>query len=294
MIWAAFKSVFNLSDYRIEKIDSDQISPELMGKLKQFEASFTYPFSDRERFRIEHGKNGDYFAFFKGLGKVHYYVATSKETGEIAAVGCGILRSLPTQSGQPIQAWYICDLKVGEKFRGEKLPLMMFSKAAWRYLQAPRGYGICMNPPEGPPKAAEIWRKHSPMKGLNTQILNLYTLNAEQAVGRRPEIEKVLRDLGILKEQERLSLASTNGVKDYQIFGADPNQTHPWQLLHFQRSASGEFAPQVGHAHMLSAVEGSPLDIALKRLLGPHSSTAEIVSFGMEKVDFNYLTSNEI
>lgn len=289
--------MFNLTNYKIECIDVDQISPEFKEKIRQFEAGFTYPFSEQERFRIEHGKGGDYFAFFKSLGKVHYYVATCKKdamvvrngvaaqrkAGDIAAVGCGILRKVRTKSGKMTSAWYICDLKVGEKYQGEHLPLMLFQKGAWRYFQASRGYGICMSPPNGPPKAAEIWRNHSPMRGLNTQVLNLYTLSAEQVAAHRADIEKCLNS--------KFSFASTNGMKDYQIFG--PNGQRAWQLLHLEAGERGA-PPQAGFVHMLSAVNGSAVDESLKNILGPRSSTAEILSFGMDEVDFNSLTSNQI
>ena len=158
LVWVIIKSSLNLTNYKISHINTTKISPELTAKLKNFEASFTYPFSEQERFRIEHGANGDYFSFFKQLGDVHYYVATCKkdetvkktvngevvtitrEAGEIAAVGCGVLRTLKTRSGKPIKAWYFCDIKVRENYQGNHLPLMLIKSAIWRYFQSSKGF----------------------------------------------------------------------------------------------------------------------------------------------------------
>ncbi len=312
VIKVAIKSLLNLSNYKISHIDMKKIPPDLVEKLKQFEASFSYPFNDQERFRIEHGKNGDYFSFFKSLGKVHYYVVTCKKdekiitningkkevferkAGEIAAVGCAVLRKLKTPKGKTIKAWYVCDLKVGQKYQGEHIPVMLAQKAAWRLFQCPRGYGICMNPAQGQPKAAEIWRKHSPIKGSHTKTFNLYALTEEEVNNHRKPIMAALIENGYLKKNEHLNFTSTNGHKDYQIFGDDEQKTRPWNLLHMTRNGVAENSePKKDHIHMISAVKGSLLDKSLQLITKP-ASTAQIVSYGMENYDFNRITSSEI
>ncbi len=312
IILVAIKSALNLSDYKISHVEIDKITPELAEKLKNFEASFFYPFSEQERFRIKHGSDGDYFAFFKQLGKVHYYIATYKKNetvtkvvngekviierkaGEIAAVGCGVLRTLKTYQGELQKAWYICDLKVGEKYQGEHCPLMLIKNALWRFFQAPRGFGICMNPPYGEPKAAKIWRKYGTLSGSDNQILNLYTLTAAQVNEHRKNIDVSLREHRYMQENEHLAFKSTSGCKDYQIYNENGKETRPWQLLHIQPSVENLNAPQPGYTHMLSAVDGTALDTSFKKILGLPSSTAQIVSYGMRGIDFNYLTSNQI
>lgn len=294
MLWVSIKSALCLSDYKITLLDLNKLPVGLEEKLKAFEASFSYPFSDTQQFRIEHGTSGDYFAFFKQLGKAHYYVATHKRTGEIAAVGCGILRSLKTHAGKSIKAWYICDLKVGEKFRGQHIPLMLIQNAAWRIFQCPRGFGICMNPPHGEPKASKLWRSHGPISGT-VQTMNFYTLTSDEVLLHSTKIETLLRNKGYLNRSQHLIFQSTNGMKDYQIFGEDPKITNPWLLAHAQPWPKTSFIPEPGKTYMITAMDGTSLDKELNDLLGKKSSsTAQIVSYGMKKVDFNFLTSNQI
>ncbi|MBA3816864.1 MAG: hypothetical protein H0X29_10180 [Parachlamydiaceae bacterium] len=294
MLWVSIKSALSLSDYKITLLDLNKLPVGFEEKLKAFEASFSYPFSDQQQFRIEHGKLGDYFAFFKQLGKVNYYVATSQRTGEIAAVGCGVLRKLKSHDGKPTNAWYICDLKVGEKFRGQHIPLMFIQNAAWRIFQCPRGFGICMNPPQGEPKAAKLWRAHGPISG-STQIMNLYTLADTEVLLHSAKIEVLLREKGYLGQDQYLTFESTDGMKDYHIFREDPQVTSPWLLAHAQPGPQTSFIPEPGKTYMISAMDGTSLDKQLNAVLGKKaSSTAQIVSYGMKKVDFNFLTSNQI
>lgn len=294
MLWISIKSALSLSDYKITLLDLNKLPAEVEKKLKAFEAFFSYPFNDTQQFRIEHGTSGDYFAFFKQLGKVRYYLATDKRTGEIAAVGCGVLRKLKTNDGKLTKAWYICDLKVGEKFRGQHIPFMLIQKAAWRIFQCPRGFGICMNPPQGEPKAAKLWRSHGPISG-STQTMNLYTLTGDEVILHSNKIEILLRDKGYLGQDQHLIFKSTDGMKDYQIFGKDPKTTNPWLLAHAQPGPATSFIPEPGKTYMISAMNGTPLDKELNDLFGKKaSSTAQIVSYGMKNVDFNFLTSNQI
>jgi hypothetical protein len=51
---------------------------------------------------------------------------------------------------------------------------MIKAAGFWRFMQCPRGFAICMNPPEGDPKAASLFKKHGPISGVDTHILNLY------------------------------------------------------------------------------------------------------------------------
>lgn len=73
----------------------------------------------------------------------------SREKGEIAAIICCVLRKFKLDNGNTIKAWYICDLKVGKNHRGEHLPTLLIKKGAWRVLQCRRGFGICVDEPNG-------------------------------------------------------------------------------------------------------------------------------------------------
>ncbi len=360
----------------------DRAHPVVQKKLKAFEASFTYPFSDTENFRIEHGKDGDYFSFFKRLGEVSYYVVMNNEdrvvkkmvngvstdvelrAGEIAGAVCLVLRTMKTLSGEYKNYWYICDLKVAEKYQGEHIATMITQEIGLgRFLKCSRGYAICMNPPQGEPKAASIFKKHSPIAGIQTRTLNLYTLTADQMEAELlAKIYEILekyradqtqshdpitsimwvQDLktspnggGNLLYDKRifyvdgngepanflcqnflggLRSLSTRGMKDYGIFNQqDKGSSRPWQLYHLanlnvkyydgqvfpknQMSVTKEELREHNGAdamYMISAVEGTPLDDEFKAALGKPSSTAQIVSRGMEDVDFNCLTTDQI
>ena len=83
---AATAGLFTDSNIDIKRIATQCPPQHIVSKLQQFEASFTYPFSNNEEFTIKHGISGDYFAFFKRLGKPYYYTVTSlkNETGQFS------------------------------------------------------------------------------------------------------------------------------------------------------------------------------------------------------------------
>lgn len=322
----SISSMFFGPNIDVSLIDVKNHPKELVQQLQNFESTFTYPFSDTEEFRIKHGDTGDYFAFFKTLGKPYFYVAkcskdqtitktidgksvtVQHKAGDIAAVGCGVLRQMRLKKSedetcdcgeqrvQTVPAWYICDLKVNPAYQGEHLPTAIINKIGLsRFMQCPRGFGICMNPPKGEPKAAAIFKKHGQFPGLQVQTLNLYSLTAQLVTLHKLKLEEKLKQHGYLQKHEKLSLKSTNGNKDYLIFNKDnAKQTKPWNLAHMQ-SGQEDSHPQEGVNYMICAVQDTPLDQDIKTILGkPASSTAQIVSYGMQNVDFNYVSSNQI
>lgn len=308
------------ADYTISYTNTDVPSQELIEKLQNFESTFTYPFSDTEIFRIKHGKNGDYFGFFKQLGKPYYVIVTCKQNktvtkiinnkevvikhlkGEIAAVGCAVLRTLKKRDGNQIDAWYLCDLKVNENYQGEHLPTFIAQQVALpRFYQCPRGFAIFMNPSDKDPKAARIFRKHGSIKNLDTQTLNLYTLTAEQVKNSREGIKSSLVIHSYMQPNQQLVFKSTSGVKDYIIFNIKTNNSNPWKLLHIKPGENNTDQLQLQDAqlqddatYMICSIEGTPLDKDFKKILGLPSSTAQVVSYGMEDIDFNFLTSDQI
>lgn len=303
---------FSFSPLEITNIDVQRASPDCMHKLQEFESSFTYPFSETEEFRIEHGADGDYFAFFKSLGTPYYYVATCKrdytaskvvdgkaitiehKAGEIAAAICLVLRKMKSNNGQEVEAWYICDLKVNPRYQNEHIPLKLTQACGLaRFYQCGRGYAICMNPPAGDPKAARIAKKHGPIKGVRTTTLNLYTLTADQMNSSLGNIRESLISHGYIAPEDHLSCISTQGTKDYTIFTPSKTDHRPWNLLHLCVSGDG-MMPQEGATHMICALDGTALDAGFRKIAGNPSSTAQILSYGMDDVDFNRLTSNTI
>jgi hypothetical protein len=221
-------------------------------------------------------------------------VVVNQKADEIAAAVCYVLRTMRTFNGKTKKAWYICDLKVHQNYQGQHLPLFMTKKIAfWRYVQCPRGFAICMNPVVGDPKAASIFKKHGPWS-LDTQVLNLYTLSAGQVAQSRDTLKKMLVDHGYMNGHQQLHFVATNGAKDYEITNTLSGQKRPWHLVHIQVGDGTQVPLENDATYMICAVEGTTLDTHFKTLLGAPSSTAQIVSYGMKDIDFNYLTSNQI
>lgn len=305
--------VWQSSDFTINRIEKG-FDPVVLKELQQFESEFVYPFNENEEFRIKHGLYGNYFAFFEKLGFPYFYTAHSKnnkiitknidgqnvrvhqKAGEIAAAVCCVLRNMPMRNGKMLRAWYICDLKVNQKYQGEHLLTLMTKKISfWRYLQCPRGFAICMNPADGDPKAASIFKKHGPYENIITQTLNLYTFSLGQLGGYKNLLENILKKHGYMKSNQVLIARSTHGAKDYEIFNTIDQTKRSWNILHLQAGdAGGHIQLQEDATYMICSVEGSGLDSDFKKVLGNPSSTAQILSCGMQEVDFNCLTSDQI
>ncbi len=320
VIWIIIKEFFSCSPYEIKELDLDSVSPEMQKKLKDFERNFDYPLGDGKRFRILHGKGeGDYFGFVKRLGTPKFYVAINKEertvtqratvngqtvekevvlkAGEIAGVACGVLREMGQPGGESVQAWYICDLKIKEEYRGDHIPLRIFQKGFWRFFQCPRGYAICMNPGDGTvPKAARIWQQHGFLSS-NTLTLNLYNLKAEDVAASRAQIERACKGDLLFK--------SMKGIKEFEIFQErNPAQTEEWRIAHIQHGPLGEkkLSPSVsadptpGADHLIASVEGSALDRALAAIPNIQKfSSATLVYRGLDPSVFeNTVLTNEI
>lgn len=321
VIWIILKQWFSFSPYEIRELDLDRISPEMQQKLKGFERNFDYPLGDGKRFRILHGKGeGDYFGFVRRLGTPKFYIAINKKdrevtrqaavdgqlverkvvlkAGEIAGVGCGILREMSQPGGsKPLKAWYICDLKVKDDYRGEHIPIRLFQKGFWRFFQCSRGYAICMNPGDGSvPRAAHIWQQHGALSS-NTLGLNLYNIQAEHFAAVRARIEEACHG--------QITFKSMAGIKEFEIFQeANPEQVEEWRILHIQHGAKGEkeLSPTVStdpkplHDHLIATVEGSALDQALAKMENIQKfSSATIVYRGLDPAIFeNTILTNEI
>jgi hypothetical protein len=112
---------------------------------------------------------------------------------------------------------------------------------------------------------------------------------------RKLQIKQALVGYGYMRSTQHITFVSTHGSKDYEIKNKKTGTVRPWNLLHI---APGDVQPtqplQTDATYMICAVEGSSLDCEFKKIAGVPSSTAQIVSYGMRNVDFNFLTSNQI
>jgi hypothetical protein len=315
-LWTALTAgFFTNSNIDVDLVNTESPNKSDVLKLKEFEKLFTYPFSANEEFVIQHSLEGDYFDFFKNLGKPFYYIATPKKdrtfteriegndvsfchkAGEIAAAACCVLRTIKNKAGRDTKAWYICDLKVHPNYRGQHLPITIFKRVALkRFIQCRKGFAILMNPEVGQPKAASIFKKYSKISGIKTQTLNLYVLSASKFKESYEELKSSLVLHGLMEKDANLGFVSTSGAKDYLIANKSTKAVRFWNLLHITPIKRGcaSLVAQEGADHMISSVDGSLLDKDFKKILGNPSSTATILSYGMADVDFNVLRSNQI
>ncbi len=315
---ASLRNAFTPSEYKISCFTSKEISLDLTKRLKEFEQGIYYPYNDQKIFKTEHGKDNakGYCGFFNALsesGGSFLYVAECKKNKtvtkiikgeeknffrkkrEIAATGCCVLRTLKTRDGNSIKAWYICDLKVGKNHRGEHLPTSLIKKAAWRFLQCRRGFGVCIDEPDGKmSKSARIGMQRSLFSGLlKATHFNQYRLSGKQVRDHHEDIRKVFCESRFMKEKEGLSFASNEGLKDDQLVDKKTGESKPMKLLHAKPGPIEQGELQEGYDHVFSAVKGTLLDTCLQKIAKP-SLTGRYISFGMKEVDFNQITSAEI
>ena len=79
--------------------------------IRALEQGMTYPLGD-DRFTIDHGQ--DYFAFFRRLGDLAYFVAL--DNNHVVAVCAAVMRRLPRFAGAVAEnAWYVCDCQSRRK-----------------------------------------------------------------------------------------------------------------------------------------------------------------------------------
>jgi GNAT superfamily N-acetyltransferase len=113
----------------------------LAAALAAFESSFTYPFGDGLRFRIDHGD--DYPGFFRAMGESRTFVVT--RNGLVAgAVGVAI-RTFHSAAGAPSPAAYIGDFKILPGHRGRRIGWeLLRAVQGWCAERCEIGYGVVM------------------------------------------------------------------------------------------------------------------------------------------------------
>ncbi len=249
--------------------------------ITALEAGAWYPLGE-DRFRIDHGV--DYFAFFRRLGALRYYVA--EVDGEVVAVAAGVLRRVPLVEGGPLKrCWYLCDLKVRPDHRGAHLPLRMLSRAfPLNYLRCPRGYGISMNPPGGANRMVRLLQRFRWASATLGATLELFSLDAVEMNRARAFVET---------HRGPISFLSLAGKKDIVMEGTG----RPMPLLHVQfgpLAEAGAPAPVPGSVHMLCAPVGDPLAAGLRRLGFTPSATASVIQHRMGSSDWRFVLTSDI
>lgn len=320
------KHSLGLSNYHVSCITSKKLAlqKECAEELQKFEEEILYPYSEKEDLVIRHGQGSKYRyeSFFTMLGKPYFYIVRHKKNkevtkivkgkkesflrkkGEIAAVACCVLRKVQSMNGNFIRAWYICDLKVGKKYLGEHLPVLIMKQGMWRLLQCPRGFGICKDQPNGQmAKSASIMMQHGPFSGLLKVSFNIYKFSATQI--KQIENNLCLQELQKVKQvfekhkyikEGRFIFSSNEGLKEYSIRDKETGLMQRQKILHAvlaNMTKNRVKKERQGYEHMFFALKGTSLDVALEEV-GKSDLTQSglLVSFRM---DPNFrITSAEI
>ena len=248
--------------------------------FQKLEKAISYPLGNDE-FQIDHGL--DYFAFFKRLGKLNCYAAVKGE--EIAATGMGILRNISFRQGEKQRrAWYLCDLKVNQGYRGSHLPLQLLRKAFLpSYIRCSRGYAISMNPPSGENRIVKLLGRFSWAPSKLAGILNIYSCDYEQMTKAQPVLEK---------HRGAVSYLSLSGKKDLVL----KSTGKPMPLLHlnFGDQSGLPSEPQAGFTHMFCSPATDPLATDLAQMNFRPQATASIIHHRMKNCDWRFILTSDI
>jgi hypothetical protein len=125
----------------INKSEYDEYSE----KIKLFESQFEYPLGD-QTFKLSHGAlGGDYFSFFKYLGKESFFIL--EIGGKTLGAGCVILREVENKTKQKF--FYLCDFKLDKSMRGKNVLIKLLVKYLLPfYFKSQDFVAINMSPPE--------------------------------------------------------------------------------------------------------------------------------------------------
>lgn len=251
-------------------------------RIVELEKVSTYPLGS-DCFRIDHGP--DYFAFFRRLGILKYYLV--EQDGRPAAVGAGVLRDIPsTPGGRSYRAWYLCDLKVHPEFRGRHLPLRLLGRVFLpNYLRCRRGYAISMDPSDGSQnRVVRLLRRFRWLPFRLETSLNIYFLSFDEMARCRHLLDAALGPISFLslRDKKDLILESTG---------------MPIPLLHVQHGMCGSYGtaePEPGFAHVLCLPEGDPLIAPLKALEVCSIARASVIAHGMPNRDWRFILTSDI
>ncbi len=255
---------------------------EFLPRITDFQTRFTFPI-DSKHFYFDNGK--DYFAWFKNMGDLHYFVALDGE--QVVAVAAQVTRQLVSSSGEKTEPfWYLCDLKVHPDYRGLGIPEKIFTnRFPHHYFRCPRGYAITIDPIDKSENAIVRMLQNFPMIPFSVATkMGIIMLDTELM----EEVDPILR-----RHRGPISYSSSAGTRDIvPEFGGDP-----LPILHAQFGPCGQPGyndPQEGHAHMFCA----PLEDALIKDLEIRGirpvTTMTVIHHRLENWQWQFILTNEI
>lgn len=242
-------------------------------RVAAMEGDVEYPLGP-DWFHIDHG--ADYFAFFRRMGELAYFVALDGErlVGVVAAVRC-----------QHPDAWYLCDLKVRPEDRGRPIAARLAAAFLAHCLAGTRrSFAISMNPAEGENRVVRLLLRLAGERAHVATQLNLYSLDAGAMHDFAPTLTRL---------RGPLSYLSLAGMKDIVLRSTG----QPMPLLHAQfgpRAAVGIASPQADHAHMFCAPVGDALDHSAMSAGHAPTATATVVHADLDDTDWDFVLTSDI
>lgn len=273
-------------EYKFINLDENKLelyNPNL--KLFEFKMAQNYkPNSDN--FIINYGN--DYFAFFKRLGDVNYIIIQHDNEKIIIGTACAILRKYSGKKNNQIPFWYLCDLKIEKKHRGQNLTKKLFRYMYRDFIKkSQRGYLISMN-------------------DVSQQIIHIFDDISKIFVKKYILIKLLIYSVSvkIMKKIERffkcafenISYLSLNGTKD--IFSST---MEPIDLYHLQHGffTATENTKKIDDLSenaiiMFCFPENSPLKSILDSMDVRTEINATIISWSMDFFDWHNILTSDI
>ncbi len=239
-----------------------------------------YPLGN-DSFIIDHGD--DYTRFFKRLG--HVQLQIYKDDQNIVATVCYILREIHFQ-----KVWYICDLKIENKYRGNRLTYGFFVKCViMEYFTCNKCYAISMND-NTENRVARLAQNigGSLFKFELGPLIYIYQIQSVQ-------MKQIAQIVG--KICGPISYVSLTGIKDLILTSTNK----PMSILHvnydkFGRTKEGQYYDKIidNFEYMFCCTANSSMKIYLDKIQCFTSVTASIMYYNMDNFDWNFIQTHEI
>jgi hypothetical protein len=282
---------FQYNFINLTENDLELFNPNL--KIFEIKMQQVYPLGS-DFYIIDHGNN--YFAFFRRLGDVNCIIIQHNDIKIIIGTACAILRKYSlktpdksTQKKNEIYFWYLCDLKIDEKHRGQNLTFKLFTHMIHKFMGiSNRAYLISMD--SNSKQIIHIFDglvKHLPLKITYTKLL-IYSVSLQIM----KEIERYF--VCAYKDISYLSLA---GTKDLIL--SSTNKT--LELYHLQHStfASKNNTQKLNELPenatiMFCFPKNSPFEIIFDTINLKTDISATIISWGMNFFDWHEVLTSDI
>ncbi len=269
-------------------INSFNQTNEIIEQINIFEKSMShkYPLAN-DFFTIDHGNN--YFNFFNKLGSVNYYYQKEKNTNNVNATACSVLRTfngLGPQSNS-IKAWYICDLKVDPKARGGGFSYNCLIKGLIpSYFKSNKCFAICMQPNVPVEKLSKnlYWPKIKATSSINIYLLEYL------------DLINYLKDI-INYFESGIEFESNMGVKDIIL----ESTREPLDVLHIKKATSltnltdNQISiPDPKYKFFLTLINNQQYNQINNKLKSKLFGSALIYSYNMDNFDWKLISSADI